>query len=125
MALPDYIGASLDGPISAVRRQTIAIVIAAASAVGAIFYVLSAATLALEPMVGLVYARLIIAGAFILLGLIAWFSPRFFRTQGVAERAQAEADAMTREQKIAMIIEAVMLGFNLSSRKPQGSHSRK
>jgi hypothetical protein len=125
MALPEYIGASFDGPISAVRRQTIAIVIAVASAIGAIFYGLSAATLALEPQMGTIYARLIIAGAFVVLGAVAVLIPRLFRRQGIAERAKAEADAMTREQKVAMIIEALLLGFFMSSRRPQDSHGRK
>jgi hypothetical protein len=125
MALPEYIGASLDGPISAVRRQTIAIIIAVASAVGAIFYTLSAAALALEPQFGTVYARLIIAGAFVVLGIIALLVPRLFRRQGIAERAKAEANSMTREQKVAMIIEALLLGFSVSSRRAQSSHSRK
>jgi hypothetical protein len=125
MALPEYIGASFDGPISAVRRQTVAIVIAVASAVGAIFYALSAATLALEPEVGTIYARLIVAGAFAVLGAVALLMPRLFRRRGIVERAKAEADAMTREQKVAMVIEALLLGFSMSSRRAQGSHGRK
>jgi hypothetical protein len=125
MALPEHIGASFDGPISTLRRQTIAIVIAIASAIGAIFYGLSATALALEPQVGTIYARLIIAGAFVVLGAVAVLIPRLFRRRGIAERAKAEAAAMTREQKVAMIIEALLLGFSLSSRRPQGSHGHK
>lgn len=116
MSLPDYIGSSLDGPISAVRRQTIAIAVAAAGAVGAVFFALSAALLALEPLVGEIYARLIIAVAFVLLSCGAILLPRLFHTQSVVERARLEADSLTRDQKIAMIIEAVMMGFSLSSR---------
>jgi hypothetical protein len=116
MSLPDYIGSSLDGPISAVRRQTIAIAVAAASAVGAVFYLLSAALLALEPLVGGVYARLLIAAAFVVITGCAVLLPRLFHTPSVVERARVEAGSLTRDQKIAMIIEAVMMGFSLSSR---------
>lgn len=116
MSLPDYIGSSLDGPITAVRRMTIAIAVAAASAVGALFYLLSAALLALEPLVGDVYARLLIAAAFIVIACGAVLLPRLFHTPSVVERAHAEASALTRDQKIAMIIEAVIMGFSLSSR---------
>lgn len=116
MSLPDYIGSSLDGPISAVRRQTIAIAVAAASAVGAVFYFLSAALLALEPLVGGIYARLLIAAAFIIIAAAAILLPRLFHTPSVVERARTEADSLTKDQKIAMIIEAVMMGFSLSSR---------
>lgn len=116
MSLPDYIGSSLDGPISAVRRQVIAIAVAAASAIGAVFYLLSAILLALEPLVGVIYARLVIAVVFLLIAGGAFLLPRLFHTPSVVERARTEADSLTRDQKIAMIIEAVMMGFSLSSR---------
>jgi hypothetical protein len=126
MALSEYIGSSLDGPISAARRLTIATVVIAASAVGAIFYLLAAAALALEPVVGAIYARLIVAGIFVLLGIAAAFAPRLFRQESVIARAQAEADSLTREQKIAMIIEAALLGFSMSSSsRRQGASRRK
>jgi len=121
MSLPDYIGSSQDGPISAIRRQTIALAIAAASAIGALFYLLSAALLALEPLVGDVMARLLVSAAFIAIGFTAIFVPRMFHTQSVAERARSEAEALTPDQKIAMIIEAVMMGFSLSSRSKDAS----
>ena len=116
MSLPDYIGSSLDGPISAVRRQAITIAVAAASVVGAVFYILSAALLVLEPIVGDVYARLLVAAAFAIIAGCAVLLPRLFHTPSVVERARMEAGSLTRDQKIAMIIEAVMMGFSLSSR---------
>jgi hypothetical protein len=116
MSISDYIGSSLDGPISAVRRLTIAIAVAAGSAVGAVFFGLSAALLALEPLVGPIYARLLIAALFIFIGGAAVLLPRLFHTPSVVERARSEADSLTRDQKIAMVIEAVMMGFALSSR---------
>jgi len=116
MSLPDYIGSSLDGPISAVRRQTIAIAVAAASAVGAVFFVLSAALLALEPLVGDIPARLLIAAAFAIIAGCAVLLPRFLHTPSVVERARSEAESLTPDQKLAMVIEAVMMGFALSSR---------
>lgn len=124
MSLSDYIGSSLDGPISALRRQAIAIAVAAASAVGAVFYSLSAAMLALEPHVGDIYARLLIAVAFIIIALAAILLPRLFHTQSVVEKARAESDSLTRDQKISMIIEAVMMGFAASSRSKGSSAAR-
>ncbi len=67
--LTDYLGSVLDAPISRLRRQAIAIAVCVAAAIGAIFYAAAAATLALEAQVGSVYAHLIIAGAFVLLGI--------------------------------------------------------
>jgi hypothetical protein len=116
MSLPDYIGSSLDGPISAVRRQTIAIAVAAVGVIGAVMFLLWAVLLALEPTVGPIYARLLIALAFALIAVAAVLMPRYFHTESVVKRARAEADTLTRDQKIAMVIEAVMMGFALSSR---------
>lgn len=116
MSLSDYIGSSLDGPISAVRRQTIALAVAAASAIGAVYFALSAALMAIEPIVGAVLARLLIAAVFVLIACGAIFLPRMFSTPSVVERAREEADTLTRDQKIAMVIEAVMMGFAASSR---------
>lgn len=116
MSLSDYIGSSLDGPISAIRRQTIALAVAAASAIGAVYFALSAALMAIEPIVGAVLARLLIAVIFVLIACGAIFLPRMFSTPSVVERAREEADTLTRDQKIAMVIEAVMMGFAASSR---------
>jgi hypothetical protein len=116
MSLSDYIGSSLDGPVSAVRRQTIAVAVAAASAVGAVFYGLSAAYLALEPLVGEIAAHLLVALAFAVVAVAAMLLPRLFHSESVVARARGEAEALTRDQKIAMIVEAVMMGFALSSR---------
>ncbi len=116
MSLSDYIGSSLDGPISAIRRQTIALAVAAASAIGAVYFALSAALMAIEPIVGAVLARLLIAAVFVLIACSAIFLPRMFSTPSVVERAREEADTLTRDQKIAMVIEAVMMGFAASSR---------
>jgi hypothetical protein len=116
MSLSDYIGASLNGPISAVRRQTIAIAVAAASAVCAVIFLLWAALLALEPLVGVIYARLLIAFAFSVVAAMAMLLPRYIRTDSVIERARSEAGSLTRDQKIAMVCEALMMGFALSSR---------
>lgn len=115
MSLSDYIGSSLDGPVSAVRRQAVALAVAAASAVGAVFYGLSAAHLALEPVVGEIAAHLLVALAFAVIAVAAMLLPRLFHSESVVARARGE-EALTRDQKIAMIVEAVMMGFALSSR---------
>lgn len=117
MSLPDYIGASLDGPISALRRHTVALVIACAAAVGALFYGLSAAHIALVPAIGEVGARLAIAAAFVAIAGGTVLLQRLIHTPGAIERARWEADALTREQKIALIIEALLMGYTLSTRR--------
>jgi len=117
MPLSRYIDRTLDAPISIVRRLVIAIVICAAAAIGALFYLASAAVIALETVMSPAWARLIIGGALLIISIIAVLVPRRLHKESVVERAQEEAQSMTREQKIALIIEALMAGFSLSSRR--------
>ncbi|MDQ2953603.1 MAG: phage holin family protein [Pseudomonadota bacterium] len=117
MPLSRYIDRTLDAPISIVRRLVISIVICAAAAIGALFYLASAAVIALEAVMSPAWARLIIGGALLLISIIAVLVPRRLHKESVVERAQEEAQSMTREQKIALIIEALMAGFSLSSRR--------
>lgn len=124
MSLSDHIGSRLDGPLSAMRRQAIALAVAAASAVGAVFYGLSAARLALEPLVGDIPARLLVALAFAAVAVAALLLPRLFHSESVIARAREEADALARDGKIAMIVEAMMMGFALSSRGKSRQESR-
>ena len=67
LTLTEYVGSVLDAPIAKLRRQAIAIAVCAACAIGAIYYVASAAAIALASQVGAAYAHLIVAGAFVLL----------------------------------------------------------
>lgn len=117
MPLSRYIDRTLDAPISIVRRLVISIVMCAAAAIGALFYLASAAAIALEAVMSPAWARLIIGGALLLISIIAVLIPRRLHKESVVERAQEEAQSMTREQKIALIIEALMAGFSLSSRR--------
>lgn len=122
-SLIDFVGSALDAPISRLRNWAIGVAICAAGAIGAVYYALAAAALALEPLVGAVYARLIVAAAFAVIALLAIAIPRLMasRSESMAERAHAQAKAMPKNERLAMIIEAVLLGFNASaSRKSAG-----
>lgn len=115
MALHQFIDSALTGPISTIRRQAIGIVLAAAAGIGALYYFLAAANLALEPVVGPVYSRAIIGASFLLIAIVALSMPRMFRSKSIVEQAQAETNAMTRDEKFALIVEAVLAGFSLTS----------
>jgi len=121
--LTDFMGSVLDAPISRLRNWAIGVAICAAAAIGAIYYAAAAALLALEPRVGGVYAHLILAAVFVVIALLAIAIPRLIasRSESIAERAHAEAKAMPKNDRLAMIIEALVVGFNAStSRKTAG-----
>jgi hypothetical protein len=115
MALNQFIDSTLNGPISTVRRQAIGIAVAVAAAIGALFYFMAAANVALEPIVGPVASRAIIGGSFLFIAILGIAMPRMFRSQSMVERAQAETKDMTRDEKFALIVEALLAGFSLSS----------
>jgi hypothetical protein len=112
--LTDYLGSVLDAPISRLRTQAISIALCVAGAIGAIYYAASAAMLALEMQVGPVYARLIVAGAFALLAIGAILVPRLSRPETIT---RTEARAMPKNERLAMILEAALMGFNASAGK--------
>ena len=114
--LIDFLSSALDAPIARLRRHAISMVVCAVGAVGAAYFASSAALLALEPQVGPVYARLILAGVFAAIALCAIAIPRLgTRPESIVERAQANAKAMPKNDRMAMIIEAILLGFNASN----------
>jgi hypothetical protein len=115
MALDQFIGTTLQGPISTVRRQAIGVAVGIAASIGALFYFMAAANVALEPLVGPVASRAIIGGSFLLIAVVAVMMPRMFQSQGVVARAEAETKDMTRDEKFALIVEAILAGFSLSS----------
>jgi hypothetical protein len=127
MSLSDLVGAGLEAPVAAIRRYAISFAIAASAAIGSLCYLASAATRALELSAGPIGARLIVGLALAAIAIGGYFAPRFFQSRGPVESAQAKADAMTREQKIGMVLEALRFGFSMGSRKPapESSDSRK
>jgi hypothetical protein len=122
MRLTDIVGSAFNGVIARIRRDAIAYGLCAVCALGAIVMAVQASLLALEPLVGVVYARLILAGVFVLIALIAvlWSRMTGPRQPAMAPAAlgvAAEPTARsTQFAQIAMIVEAVMLGYSLSRR---------
>ena len=84
----------------------------------------SASVLALEPHVGVVYARLIVAGVFALV-VLAIMLALVARQRGhrPPRRSRCRCSAQDNGQRtaqfaqIAMIVEAVMLGYSLARRR--------
>jgi hypothetical protein len=121
MALSDLIGQSLDAPVAAIRRHVIFLAIAVAAGIGAVLYAASAGVVALEMALGPVLARALIAVVLALIAAAAYFAPRFFKARTPVEPPRPETESMTTDQRIAMVFEALLLGFSVGSRKPAES----
>lgn len=123
MPLADLVGAGLEAPVAAIRRYAISFTIAASAAIGSLCYLASAATRALELWAGPIGARLMIGVALALIAIGGYLAPRFLQRSGPIESVQAKADDMTREQKIALVLEALRFGFSMGSRKPAAENN--
>ena len=134
VSISDLVGNALDGPVTAIRRQVISIVIAIGAGLGALFYGASAAMLAFEVLLGPILARVIIAVILLAIAVAGYFAPRLIGrstaaptspvdpVDDTAEAAAAETTGLTRDQRIAMVFEALLLGFSMGSRKPAEKH---
>jgi hypothetical protein len=103
-----------------IRRAAIVYGICGACGLIAVVMGISAALLALDPLVGAVYSRLIVAGVFVMVALIAWATVRLSQPRPAAAAAAplgVAPGAKPQFAQIAMIVEAVMLGYSLSKRR--------
>lgn len=109
MRLADLPGLLLADTLRKLRRRVIAGVVILIAAIIAVAECLSAARLALEPHVGPVGARLILAGAFlaVIAGTAYWVS----RPTAAAGAAK---DRLNSDERVTIIAEAISLGYSLA-----------
>ena len=131
MRLNDIVASALHGATAKLheataklRRDAILYSLCALSAVAAIVFAASASVLALEPHVGVVYARLILAGTFalvvvaIMLGLRLASRPASAGAPQMPLHAQTQAAQRSAQfAQLAMIVEAVLLGYSMARRR--------
>ena len=120
MSLQDSVDAAVRGFVDRVRRDALAYAICGVCALAALVLATSAGVLALVPLVGTINALLIAAGVFVVImgGIVAWVQ-RAPAKQPVTAFSAPPETAVRQAQfaQIAMIIEAVMLGYSLSRRR--------
>jgi uncharacterized membrane protein len=123
MGLQDMAAHAMRGVVDRIRRNAIAYSICAICAVAVLVLATGAGVLALVPLVGAVYALLIVAGVFlsIIVLTMIWLQrsePRPVRAMPVGAAATGDGSARaTQFAQIAMIIEAVMLGYSMSRKR--------
>ncbi len=127
MGIQDMVMNAVRGVLEKVVRNAIGYSICAICAVAVLILATSAGIVALIPAVGTVYALLIVAGVFLLViaGTMLWLQYAGQTTSSAAPRAVpvgVAAEAATTKQsaqfaQIAMIIEAVMLGYSMSRKR--------
>jgi hypothetical protein len=121
MHLKDIVTLAFNGFAAKLRRNAIAYAVCAVSSLAIVLLVTSAGVLALEPRVGAVYARLIPAGVFALViaSIVVWLYRARAARPNMTSMMNAHAEIPRRQAQfaqIAMIVEAVLLGYSLSRR---------
>ena len=122
MSIQDSVTQAVRGFVRKAQRSTIAYGVCAVCGLAVLVLATGAAVMALIPVVGAVYAQLIVAGVFLLVIVITMFwlhRPAREPVRAVPVGATAEAAARGQAQfaQIAMIIEAVMLGYSMSRKR--------
>ena len=127
MGIQDMVMNAVRGVVEMAVRNAVGYSICAVCAVAVLILATSAGIVALIPLVGTVYALLIVASIFLLViaGTMLWLqyagqpqhaaAPRAVPVGATAEAAAAKQSAQFAQ--IAMIIEAVMLGYSLSRKR--------
>lgn len=112
MRLDQLATAALDHVFGRLLRRALLAILIAALAVTAIYQFTAAATLALQDQYGALQAPLIIGAIYATLALIVLAVLWAMR----AKSASASAPVLTgqREMQMAMLVEAVMLGYALA-----------
>jgi hypothetical protein len=122
MGLQDTVSGAVRGIVNKIRRDAIAYSICAISGLAVLILATGAAVMALIPVVGAVYAQLIVAGVFLLVILVTMYrlqrpAPEPARAVPVGAAADPAPQRSAQFAQIAMIIEAVMLGYSMSRRR--------
>ena len=122
MGLQDTVKHALRGFVQRLERSAIAYAICALCGLAVLILATGAGVMALIPLVGAVYAQLIVAGVFVVIiaATIIWLQ-RSAREPARSVPVGAAAEAASRSQaqfaQIAMIVEAVLLGYSMSRRR--------
>jgi hypothetical protein len=121
-AVTQTITHAVRGVVRKAQRSAIAYLVCAVCGLAVLVLATSAAIMALIPVVGAVYAQLIVAGVFLLVIAITiiWLqrpAREPIRSLPVGAAAEAATRSQTQFAQIAMIIEAVLLGYSMSRRR--------
>lgn len=115
MRIDQIVGEIFESFFGPLLRRVLLLCVLALLALIAIYHFTIAGTLALEAHYGLLYARLIIASIYTALAFVTVIALWAMRAK--AAKAKAPALAAPRETQIAMLVEALMAGYSLGSKR--------
>jgi len=113
MRIEHIAGVAFDHIFGRMLRRALLVFIIAALGIAAIYHFTVVGTLSLEAQYGALYARLIIGAIFTTLALVAYAILWAMRAKAASASATPVLSGQ-REMQIAMLVEAVMLGYSLA-----------
>ena len=116
MALVEFASSALSNATRNMRRRATGYLAAGILFSAAALYAAAAALIALEAAIGPVGARLVLAALCVLAGAAILFAVRR-HAQPMHASQKANAAKGPRQLQLAMIMEALLLGFSMSRRK--------
>ena len=119
MRLEHIAGIAFDHIFRRLLRRALLALLMAGFAVVALYHFTIAGTLALEAQYGVLQAQLVVAAiysAFALITLAIWWA-----MGRLAASASSPALAAPREMQMAMLVEAVMLGYQMGKKGERAS----
>ena len=114
MQLSDLASSTLNQMFGRLLRRALGVALLAAFAVAALCYVNGAGTLALTQTYGALTAYMIMAAIYAVLALVVFTVLWSYRGRPVIAEKPEGVLASPRNMQIAMLVEAVMLGYSLS-----------
>ena len=119
MSITAVVSHFMSGFLDTVRRSAIAYSICALCGIAILVLGTCAAVMALIPVVGAVYAQLIVAAFFVMVFVMTMI---WLQRPAPAPRVPSNASAEIPQRQaqiaqLAMIIEALMLGYSMSRRR--------
>ena len=121
MSFQDTLTQIVRGFVRRIVRNAVGYAICALCGVAILILATGAGVMALVPLVGAVYALLIVSGVFLLVivGTMFWLQrpTRQPARAPVSAAAETGTRSQTQSAQIAMIIEALMLGYSMSKRR--------
>ena len=119
MSLANIAAAATEQLAAKYARRLLAALLMALFALIALYHFTVAGTVALELQYGVVYARLMVAGIYTALALASF---TFLWAMGrKATTARASGEPSPRAMSIAMLVEAALLGFEVSRKGKKAS----
>src|SRR5713226_4804153 len=126
MGLGDAAAGAIRPAAAQLRRRAILALIFVIAAVAILVELTVAATIALEPQVGLVAARLVVAGFYVFVLLIAILVFYMMERPAVSRFGPTvQSEPLAQNQgRLALIAEALFLGYALARRARNGMEER-